>query len=98
MSPPRNRKAPGLASEGSSENLISTPRLHPVDPLNEIAAHVDGTFVVVATTGGKYRRRCFLTAAAAEGAATNALATGHDAKVFLAELKPLWRLSGGEVS
>jgi hypothetical protein len=36
-----------------------------------------------------------LTAAAAERAARNAQAAGHNATVFLAELKPLWKLAGG---
>lgn len=69
-------------------------------PLDDIAAHVDGAFVlVVRVSGGKYRRRCFLTAASAERAARNAQDAGHHAEVFLAELKPLWRLSGrAEVS
>jgi hypothetical protein len=70
--------------------------LRPADPLDELAQHVDGAFVlVVRVTGGKYRRRCFLTAASAERAARNAQAVGHNAEVFLAELKPLWRLTGG---
>ena len=65
-----------------------------VDPLDEIAQHVDGTFVVVVkVSGGKYRRRCFLSAASAEKAARNALEAGHNATVYLAELKPLWKLS-----
>jgi hypothetical protein len=59
--------------------------------------HLGGTFVlVVKVSGGKYRRRCFLSAASAEKAARNALEAGHDAVIFLAELKPLWRLAGGE--
>jgi hypothetical protein len=63
--------------------------LLPVDPLDAIAAHVDGTFVIVVKlTGGKYRRRCFMTAASAERAARNALDAGHTATVFLAQLKP----------
>ena len=68
-----------------------------VHPLDEIAAHVDGTFVlIVRVTGGKYRRRCFLSAASAEKAARNALEAGYNATVYLAELKPLWRLAGGD--
>jgi hypothetical protein len=73
--------------------ISATPSLIHVDPLDEIAHHVDGTFVlVVKVTGGKYRRRCFLSAASAEKAARNALEAGHNAEVFLAELKPLWKL------
>ena len=77
--------------------ISASPSLLPVDLLDEIAQHVDGTFVlVVKVTGGKYRRRCFLSAASAERAARNALEAGHNAVIFLAELKPLWRLAGGD--
>jgi hypothetical protein len=73
--------------------ISASPSLIHVDPLDEIAHHVDGIFVlVVKVTGGKYRRRCFLSAASAEKAARNALEAGHNAEVFLAELKPLWKL------
>jgi hypothetical protein len=72
-------------------------KLTPVDALDDIAQHIDGVFVVVVrVTGGKYRRRCFLSAASAERAARNALEAGYNATVFLAELKPLWKLAGGE--
>jgi hypothetical protein len=77
--------------------ISATPSLIRVDPLDEIAWHVDGTFVlVIKVAGGRYRRRCFLTsaAAAAERAARNPQEAGHDAEVFLAELRPLWRLAG----
>jgi hypothetical protein len=68
--------------------ISASPSLIHVDPLDEIAHHVDGTFVVVVrVTGGKYRRRCFLSAASAERAARNALEAGH---------KPLWKLAGGD--
>ena len=83
--------ATGFAVDSKPAGLVH------VDPPDEIAHHVDGTFVlVVKVTGGKYRRRCFLSAASAEKAARNALEAGHDATVFLAELKPLWRLTGGD--
>jgi hypothetical protein len=68
--------------------ISASPSLIHVDPRDEIAAHISGTFVlVVKVTGGKYRRRCFLSAASAERAARNALE---------AELKPLWKLAGGD--
>ena len=74
--------------------ISATPSLIHVDPRDEIAHHVDGTFVlVVKITGGKYRRRCFLSAASAENVARNALEAGHNATVYLAELKPLWKLN-----
>jgi hypothetical protein len=93
VSPGKRRGCPG---QEAPSNKIANPSLVPTDPLDDIAAHVDGTFVlVVHVTGGKYRRRCFLSAASAERAARNAQAAGHNAKVYLAELKPLWRLEGG---
>jgi hypothetical protein len=77
--------------------ISASPSLIHVDPLDAIAHHVDGTFVVVVkATGGRYRRRCFLSAASAEKAARNALEAGHNATVYLAELKPLWKLAGGD--
>ena len=67
-----------------------------LNPLDDIARHVDGTFVVVVkVTGGRYRRRCFLTAASAQRAADRAIQRGETATVYLAELKPLWKLAGG---
>jgi hypothetical protein len=90
--------APNTPSPATGFAVDSKPAgLVHVDPLDEIAAHIDGTFVVVVkVTGGRYRRRCFLSAASAEKAARNALEAGHDAVVFLAELKPLWKLAGGD--
>ena len=85
--PTTTSPATGFAVDYRAVGLIH------VDPLDEIAQHVDGTFVVVVkVSGGKYRRRCFLSAASAEKAARNALEAGHHATVYLAELKPLWKL------
>ncbi|TDO52617.1 hypothetical protein EV643_102456 [Kribbella sp. VKM Ac-2527] len=82
------------ASRSDGEKLKST--LTPLGGLDAVAAAVDGAFVVVVeTTGGKYRRRCFLTAASAERAAGRATERGENATVYLAELKPLWKLRGG---
>lgn len=62
--------------------------------LDALAAHVAGAFVVVLeVTGGKYRRRCYLTGKSAENAARNATARGENATVYLAELKPVWRVT-----
>lgn len=72
---------------------LAHPSLTPADDvLDDIAAHVNGVFVIVVETAGRHRRRCFLTAAAAEKAARRAVQAGHPAEVFLAELRPLWRL------
>jgi hypothetical protein len=93
MNPEVRRRRP---SQETPSLRIASPSLAPTDPLDEIAAHVDGSFVlVVKVTGGKYRRRCFLTAASAQRAARNAQAAGHNATIYLAELKPLWKLAGG---
>lgn len=63
--------------------------------LDDIAKHVDGAFVVVVqVTAGQYRRRCFLTAKAAQDAARRATDRGETATVYLAELRPLWKLRG----
>jgi hypothetical protein len=89
---PGDRTRP--AEDGFDTNLTNEASVIPItDPLDELARHIDGSFVlIVKVTGGKYRRRCFLTVAAAERAARNAQDAGHNATVFLAELKPLWRV------
>jgi hypothetical protein len=97
--PPRSREgrptkgpAPEIAATASESSLLET-----VDSLDAIAHHVDGAFVVVVeATGGKYKRRCYLTAKAAENAAGRATLRGENATVYLAELKPLWKLRGGD--
>jgi hypothetical protein len=95
VSPETRRGCPG--HEAPSIKIANASLLPVTDPLDDIAAHVDGAFVlIVRDTGGRYRRRCFLTAAAAERAARNALASGYSATVYLAELKPLWKLAGRE--
>lgn len=64
--------------------------------LDALAAHVDGAFVVVVRVNGpRYRRRCYLTAKAAENAARRAVERGENATVYMAELKPLYRIHGG---
>ena len=84
---------PGGAASDISTAIKTDPSLTALD---DIARHVDGTFVVVVhVTGGKYRRRCFLTAASAERAACRALERGENATIYMAQLKPLWKLQGG---
>jgi hypothetical protein len=86
---PPNSRVSGYEAHSKPRGLL----LPVSNPLDAIAHHVDGTFVlVVKVSGGKYRRRCFLSAASAERAARNALEAGHNPEVFLAELKPLWKL------
>jgi hypothetical protein len=89
---------PGDRSESrAAAKPLDNPSLVPADPRDDLAKHVDGTFVlVVKVTGGKYRRRCFLSVASAERAARRALDAGSIAYVYLCELKPLWRLTGGD--
>lgn len=66
--------------------------------LDAMAEHINGALVVVVVTpAGRYRRRVFLTAAAAERAVRNAEARGHSAEVFLAELRPVHRVEGGDL-
>jgi len=93
--PTQGRPSPD--DQAAAKPLDNSSLIPLTDPLDAIAQHVDGTFVlVVKVTGAKYRRRCFLSAASAEKAARNALEAGHDAQMYLAELKPLWKLAGGE--
>ena len=100
---PKKVRPPGGQPRGAAEEKAgqalsaATLSLTPLtDPLDDIAAHVAGAFVlVVRVTGGEYRRCCFLTAASAERAARRAQDAGYNATVYLAELKPLWKLAGG---
>ncbi len=88
--PAGNRAAQKLDGDETSSSVDS------LAPLDDIAQHVDGTFVVVVeVTAGQYRRRCFLTVKAAENAARRATDRGETATVYLAELKPLWKVRGG---
>jgi hypothetical protein len=102
--PPVRRGGPEAAPSKNHQAATKLPddklSLIPLgNPLDEVAQHVDGAFVVVVrANGGKYRRRCFLSVAAAERAAHNALDAGYHVEVYLAQLKPLWRLAGGAVA
>jgi hypothetical protein len=67
----------------------------PADNRDELVRVIDGTFVVVVkVTGGRYRRRCFLSLRAAQDAARRAQQHGETAAVVMAELRPLWLVSG----
>lgn len=96
---PRSRSArPRRTGTSTHESVDRAESMIPVadDPRDELAKVIDGAFVVVVkVTGGRYRRRAFLTAAAAEKAAAKAMDAGHDATVYLAELRPVWKLIGG---
>lgn len=79
------------ASHGAAASI--RPPSDRLGDLDALAAHVAGAFVVVVeVTERKYRRRCYLTAKAAENAARRATERGENATVYLAELKPLWRV------
>lgn len=84
----------GVHTIDGYQTACSDPHLTALD---DIARHVDGSFVVVVeVTAGRYRRRCFLTVKAAQAAARRATDRGETATVYLAELKPLWKVRGGE--
>jgi hypothetical protein len=84
---------PGGESQGADKSIDSSSLIPVTDPLDDLAAHVNGTFVVVVRAQGLwYRRRCFLSVSAAQKAARNAAERGYTVEVFLAKLKPLWRL------
>ena len=66
--------------------------------LDDLASVLNGAFVVVVEISGdpvRYRRRTFLSAAAAERATERALDRGQNVRVYMAEMKPLYRLVGG---
>lgn len=63
----------------------------------QLARDLDAAFVVVVqVSAGEYRRRCYFTVSAAQGAAQKAVERGESATVFLCELKPLYKLQGGK--
>jgi len=98
MRPPNEERRPRQETAPTTSTKKSTPSLplETVDALDALAKAVDGTFVVVVEhPGARYRRRAYLTVASAERSAANARAKGHNVTVYLAELKPLWRLVGG---
>lgn len=98
MSPGHERGRPRqeAASETSPKKSGPSLPLETVCALDALAKAIDGTFVVVVEhPGAKYRRRAYLTVASAERSAANARAKGHTVTVYLAELRPLWRLAGG---
>jgi len=81
--------------QAGARSAASLP-LTEVDALDALAHALDGTFVVVVEhPEARYRRRAYLTVASAERSAANARAKGHNVVVYLAELRPLWRLAGG---
>lgn len=89
---PGTRK--GCPRQDTPSLQLAHPTLVPVDPRDEIATVIDGVVVVVVrVSGDHYRRRCFLSVAAAEKAARRAQAAGHNATIYLAELKPLFKLA-----
>lgn len=102
---PHERRRPRQESGATTPARKSLPSiealacgcLEDVGHLDDLARAIDGAFVVVVkVTGGKYRRRTFLTVASAQRAADNARALGHTATIYLSELRPLWRVVGGE--
>lgn len=96
-----------LTPEASQISLAAALSLSELDAM---AAMVDGAFVVLVrlapsqrpvglspeSEAPKYRRRVFLTAAAAEHAVRAAAARGETARLYLCELKPLHLVKGGE--
>lgn len=98
------RQSPGAESRA----LDSCDAALSLDELDALAEHVDGAFVVLVRITPssrpaalrepdppRYRRRVFLSAAAAERAARAAQGRGEACRVYLAELTPLHRVVGG---
>lgn len=99
--PVRHSERPSQQINGSHATASVSPLPDIADLLraedwDKIAEHIDGAYVLlVKTTAGRYRRRCFLTVASAERAVQRAQERGENAVVVLAELKPLYRVVGG---
>lgn len=96
MRPPGREGGPGSASGAPLAKINAASEItYMVADLDDLAAHVDGAFVVlVRVAEDRYRRRCYLTARAAEDAARKAQDRGHNATVYLVELRPLHRIVG----
>lgn len=96
---------PSVGTRTAEDALAGTLSL---DDLDALARRVDGAFVLLlritpanrpaVLEGGqeppKYRRRVFLSAAAAERAVRAAVVRGESCRVFLAELTPLHLVRG----
>ena len=99
--PPDRELRPQADDLEASKSKVATGSLDSLTALDDIARHVDGTFVVVVKVSGpepKYRRRCFMSAKSAENAVRRAVGRGETATVYLAELRPLWKVRGGDGS
>lgn len=85
------QSGPSLAT-GTASNVCntSTPILTELDA--ETTALARGLVVIVKTPAGHYRRRVFLSLAAAQRAAEAAANRGQVATVVLAELVPVYRV------
>ena len=89
---PRHASAPGGGTEGGRDDQVAG-RSRSILP-SEAAACTDGSLVVVVRTpAGRYRRRVFLTLAAAERARDRAQDAGHDAEIVLCRLTPMGVIS-----
>lgn len=89
-----NRPA-GIHEAAETFSGVASSLNENVDKWQELAAHVNGAFAaLVETRHGNYRRRLYLTLAAAEAAAHKAQDAGRDAVVVLCELKPLYKVEG----
>lgn len=63
--------------------------------LDAMLDHISGVLVVVVEVAeGRFRRRCYLSAAAAERAARRAVDQGQEASVYVAQLRPVHRIGG----
>lgn len=102
MSTKTNERRPRRATEGDEKTFGSvTNDSTESDPsarytlaeLDDLAAHVGGTWVVaVYRGGGRYLVRTYVNTRSARRAAYRARARGQAVRVVLAELKPVWTL------
>lgn len=77
----------------ANDDTLSIPDKAELDAILE---HIAGALVlVVEVAEDRYRRRVYLSAAAAERAAHRAVDQGHEASVYVAQLRPVHRINGG---
>lgn len=101
MLPERESRPGANRTAGVSTATKTSPSIAPPSDilrrLDDLASCVDGAFVVVVKTAeDRYRRRVYLSAKSAENAAKTARDRGVRAEVYLAEVRPVFRVDTSE--
>lgn len=90
---PENENRPGTHPERLPESHAATTYI--LADLDDMAATIGGAFaVVVEIHPGRYRRKVYLSLRGAENAARRARERGQSVRIVMAQLAPLYVLSG----